>query len=218
MRKYKKWEHRKKFSWKKRMKHVRSGKDVVRDENNNTVHENDNYNIIYRDGYELWPFPYERRDFFDIHTSLGRRGEAYNSDPVIGGIAGPCEPTAIPTVRTGKKSDRKIHKNGSPSRLVTANKVFQEEVPIQVSDIQCSKRTKTIAEDIINISETYDAKYDIHRILTKTQVHVPNVMKIADDSPLRESFASKINENNAAVASGLIPISSIKREAKKGNR
>ena len=104
MRKYKKWEHRKKYPWKKRMKHVRIGKDVVRDENNNTVHENDNYNIIYRDGCELWPFPYGMSVFFDFYTSLDRRGEAYNSDPVIGGIAGPCEPTAIPTVRAGKKS------------------------------------------------------------------------------------------------------------------
>ena len=99
-----------------------------------------------------------------------------------------------------------------------SNTVFQEEVPTQVSDIQCSKRTKTIAEDTINISETYDEECDINIIQTKTQVHVPDVMIIADDSPLRESYASKINENNAAVASGLIPISSIKREAKKGNR
>ena len=103
MRKYRKWEHRKKFSWKKRMKHVRSGKDVVRDENNNTVHENDNYNIIYRDGCELWPFPYEMSVFFYFYTSLDRRGEAYNSDPVICGIAGLREPSTIPTIGTGKK-------------------------------------------------------------------------------------------------------------------
>ena len=116
MKKYRKWEHRKKFSLKKRMKHVRSGKDVVRDENNNTVHENDNYNIIYRDGCELWPFPYEMSDFFDFYTSLDRRGEAYNSDPVICGIAGLREPSTIPTIGTGKKSIQKLQNNRSPSR------------------------------------------------------------------------------------------------------
>ena len=46
------------------MRYVRSGLKKVRDENNNTVHENNNYNIIYRDGCELWPFPYELSVFF----------------------------------------------------------------------------------------------------------------------------------------------------------
>ena len=86
-----------------------------------------------------------------------------------------------------------------------------------MSHIQCSKRSETISEDVIIISDTYDAEKDTNTILTKTQVHVPNVMNIADDSPLRESYASKRNENDAVVASGLIPIASIKREA-KGNR
>ena len=90
----------------------------------------------------------------------------------------------------------------------------EEEVRTQVSQIQCSKRSKNISVDVMNISDTYDAEKDTNTILTKTQVHVPNGMNIADDSPFRESYASKRNENDAVVASGLIPI---KWEA-KGNR
>ena len=106
----------------KRMRHVRNVKYKKRDENNNIRDENDNYNNNYSDDYELLPFLYVMSDFIDIHNSLSRRGDTYNSSPpnnVTGGIARTCKQTTIPTVRTGKKSDRKIHKNGSPIRLVT---------------------------------------------------------------------------------------------------
>ena len=87
-----------------------------------------------------------------------------------------------------------------------------------MSQIQCSERSESIEKDQIIISDTYDAESDTNSVLTRVQVHVPNVMNIADDSPFRESYASKINKNDAVGASGLIQISSIKQEAKKGNR
>ena len=124
--------------------------------------------------------------FFDFYTSLDRRGEAYNSDPVICGIAGPREPTAIPTIRTGKKSIQKLQNNRSPSR-----RNFQEEVHLQVSesDIQCSKRNKSVADDFIDICVIYDES-DSNLIETEVEIHGN-----ADDSPLRESYASQTNEN-----------------------
>ena len=58
------WQHRKKYSWKRRMNAVRNAKNKVRDENNNIGDENDNYNNNYSDDYELRPFPYVMSDFF----------------------------------------------------------------------------------------------------------------------------------------------------------
>merc|ERR1711915_899260 len=100
-------------------------------------------------------------------------------DPVICGIAGPREPTAIPTIRTGKKSKQKLQNNRSPSR-----RNFQEEVHLQVSDsdIQCSKRNKSVADDFIDICVIYDGS-ESNLIETEVEVHGN-----PDDSPLRESY------------------------------
>ena len=63
------------------MRHVRNVKYKKRDENNNIRDETDNYNNNYSDDYELLPFLYVMSDFIDIHNSLSRRGDTYNSSP-----------------------------------------------------------------------------------------------------------------------------------------
>ena len=125
----KNWDKKRKFSWKKRMKQVRNVKGQQCDENNNYRDENNNYNNNDDSAnYEQIPFIYMMSEFIDIHESLSQRGDTYNCSPpneVTGGIARTTKQTSIPTVRTGKMSERKRYKGGSPNRLVKYKSVFQ---------------------------------------------------------------------------------------------
>ena len=79
---HKKWDKRRKFSWKKRMKQVRNVRAEQCDVNNNNRDENNNYNNNDDSAnYEKIPFIYMMSEFINIHESLSQRGDAYNCSP-----------------------------------------------------------------------------------------------------------------------------------------
>ena len=76
-----------------------------------------------------------------------------------------------------------------------------------MSQIQCFEISESLGKDQIIISDTYDAETDTNTIRTRVQVHVPNVMNIADDSLIHESYATKRNPNLVAFDSDGQPFS-----------
>ena len=214
------WEKKRKYSWSKRMKHLRKvkGRQGV-DDNNTRGDENINYN----------------NNVSDDDQCLSKSDEAYDCSaldltiPLItvwDGIMQTDEPPSIPTVGAVKIPEEEIRDCGSPDSAV---KIPEEEI----RDCGSPDSVMTLLDDLLDLESSNDVWDGIVQtdetpsIPTVGAVKIPeeeicdygspdsveivfedlvesgnedeeeddpSVIYIADDPPFHESYVSKINK------------------------